>query len=191
MSDQHERTPHEQGEGSDGRRAFLKVGVGALGAGLAAVVVAPALKAVLWPLAADAAVISGGNEFVIVGKRKEFGAAPVRVDIYADRVDAWNRIKNVKIGSAWVVERDGQLHAFSTVCPHLGCSVDYNAETSKFECPCHDSAFGLDGKHEAGPSPRSLDALELDQTGGENESQLISIRYERFKQGVNDKVKVG
>jgi menaquinol-cytochrome c reductase iron-sulfur subunit len=187
MSDQHERTSHEQAEAGDGRRAFLKIGVGALGAGLAAVVVAPALKAVLWPLAEDAGVTSGGDEFVVVGKRKQFGAVPVRVDIYADRVDAWNRIKNVKIGSAWVVERDGQLHAFSTVCPHLGCSVDYNAETSKFECPCHDSAFGLDGSHEAGPSPRPLDALELDAGDG----QLISIRYERFKQGVEDKVKIG
>lgn len=191
MSDQHERTsaPHSQGEAADGRRTFLKIGVGAIGAGLATVVVAPALRAVLWPLAADAAVISGGDEFVVVGKRKQFGAVPVRVDIYADRVDAWNRIKNVKIGSAWVVERDGQLHAFSTVCPHLGCAVDYNAEDQKFECPCHDSAFGLDGKHEAGPSPRPLDALELAEQP--DEQQLISIRFERFKIGVEDKVKIG
>jgi menaquinol-cytochrome c reductase iron-sulfur subunit len=187
MSNEHERTSHGRGEGNDGRRAFLKVGVGAIGAGLATIVVAPALRAVLWPLAADAAVTSGGDDFVVVGKRRQFGAVPVRVDIYADRVDAWNRIKNVKIGSAWVVERDGQLHAYSTVCPHLGCSVDYNAETSKFECPCHDSAFGLDGSHEAGPSPRSLDALEVDTSDG----QLISLRYERFKQGVQDKVKIG
>jgi menaquinol-cytochrome c reductase iron-sulfur subunit len=191
MSDQHERTPtpHSQGEAADGRRTFLKIGVGAIGAGLATVVVAPALRAVLWPLAADPAVISGGDEFVVVGERKQFGAVPVRVDIYADRVDAWNRIKNVKIGSAWVVERDGQLHAFSTVCPHLGCAVDYNAEDQKFECPCHDSAFGLDGKHEAGPSPRPLDALEL--TEQTDEQQLISIRFERFKIGVEDKVKIG
>lgn len=190
MSNEHERTsaPHGQGEADDGRRTFLKVGVGAIGAGLATVVVAPALRAVLWPLADDAAVISGGNEFVVVGKRKEFGAVPVRVDIYADRVDAWNRIKNVKIGSAWVVERDGQLHAFSTVCPHLGCAVDYNAEHEKFECPCHDSAFGLDGTCEAGPSPRPLDALSIEE---QEAGKLVSIRFERFKQGVEEKVKIG
>lgn len=193
MSNQHERTsaPPGQDEAPDGRRTFLKIGVGAIGAGLATVVVAPTLRAVLWPLAEDAAVISGGDEFVVVGKRKEFGAVPVRVDIYADRVDAWNRIKNVKIGSAWVVERDGQLHAFSTVCPHLGCAVDYNPEDQKFECPCHDSAFGLDGAHEAGPSPRPLDALELTQLDDPGHGQLISIRFERFKQGVEQKVKIG
>lgn len=177
--------------GDGGRRTFLKVGVGALGAGLATVVVAPALRAVLWPLADGVEVTRSGDEFVIVGKRKTFGAAPTKVDIFADRVDAWNRTTNVKIGSAWVVEVDGQLHAFSTVCPHLGCAVDYDADTGKFECPCHDSAFALDGTHEAGPSPRPLDALELeeqpnDKTGG----KLVAIRYERFKQGVEDKVKV-
>jgi Rieske Fe-S protein len=190
MSDEQERTssPPGQGEAADGRRTFLKIGVGAIGAGLATVVVAPAFRAVLWPLADDAGVISGGDAFVVVGKRKQFGAVPVRVDIYADRVDAWNRIENVKIGSAWVIERDGQLHAFSTVCPHLGCAVDYNAEHQKFECPCHDSAFALDGAREAGPSPRPLDALELEE---QSDGGLISIRFERFKQGVEDKVKIG
>lgn len=171
--------------GDDGRRAFLKVGVGALGAGLATVVVAPALRALLWPLASDVEVTSGGDDFVIVGRRKQFGAKPVKVDIYADRVDAWNRTKNVKIGSAWVVEREGTLHAFSTVCPHLGCAIDYDAEAEKFKCPCHDSAFGLDGSHEDGPSPRAMDALELE----EQEGELLAIRFERFKQGVEDKVK--
>jgi menaquinol-cytochrome c reductase iron-sulfur subunit len=48
---EHERTPtpHGQGEAADGRRTFLKLGVGAIGAGLATVVIAPALRAVLWP----------------------------------------------------------------------------------------------------------------------------------------------
>ena len=150
MSNQHERTQGQ--ESGDGRRAFLKVGVGALSAGLATIVVAPALRAALWPLAEDAGIISGGDEFVVVGKREAFGSVPVRVDIYADRVDAWNRIKNVKIGSAWVVERDGKLLALSTVCPHLGCAVDYNAEAAKFECPCHDSAFASTGVTK--PDPR-------------------------------------
>ena len=171
----------------DGRRAFLKVGVGALGAGLAGIVVAPALRFALWPASDDVQVTSGGDEFVVVGNRAQFGAEPVKVDIYADRVDAWNQTKNVKIGSAWVVEIDGELHAYSSVCPHLGCAVDYSAEHGKFKCPCHRSAFGLDGTPEEGPAPRSLDALAIEP----QDNGLIAIRYERFKQGVEDKVKVG
>lgn len=192
MSDEaNQRTspkpPSPEPTSDDGRRAFLKVGVGVLGAGLAGVVVAPAVGALLWPLAKDVKIISGGEDFVIVGKADQFGATPVKVDIYADQVDAWNRTKNVKIGSAWVVAIEGQLHAFSTVCPHLGCAVDYDGEANKFKCPCHDSAFGLDGSHEAGPSPRALDQLEFEQ---QKDGKLLAIRYERFKQGVETKVKV-
>jgi menaquinol-cytochrome c reductase iron-sulfur subunit len=162
------------------------VGVGALGAGLTTVVVAPALRYSLWPLAKGVEVTSGGEDFVLVGNRSQFGAEPVRVDIYAERVDAWNRIENVKIGSAWVVESDGELRAFSTVCPHLGCAVDWSAELGKFKCPCHRSAFALDGTPEEGPAPRPLDTLEIEP----REGGLVAIRYERFKQGVEGKVKV-
>ena len=187
MSDEH---PHSRkpsnAAASDSRRTFLKVGVGALGAGLATVVVAPALRYTLWPLAEGVQVNSGGEDFVIVGDRSQFGAAPVKVDIHADRIDAWNRVQNVKIGSAWVVEIDGELHAFSTVCPHLGCAVDWSAELGKFKCPCHRSAFALDGTPEEGPAPRSHDTLEIEP----REDGLLAIRYERFKQGTEEKVKV-
>lgn len=166
--------------GGGGRRAFLKVGVGVVGAGLAGVVAVPALRAVLFPLDAD--ITSGGEDFVVVGDRSMFGKDPVKVDIYADRIDAWNRTRNVKIGSAWVVEQDGKLVAFSTVCPHLGCAVDYEAALGKFKCPCHRSAFGLDGTPEEGPAPRPLDTLEL-----EERESLIAIRYQRFKQGSDGK----
>lgn len=171
---------------SDSRRTFLKVGVGALGAGLATVVVAPALRYTLWPLAEGVKVTSGGEDFVVVGDKAQFGATPVKVDIYADRIDAWNRVQNVKIGSAWVVEIDGELHAFSTVCPHLGCAVDWSADLGKFKCPCHRSAFSLDGTPEQGPAPRPLDTLAIES----REDGLIAIRYERFKQGIEEKVKV-
>lgn len=189
MSDKPDKPtpPKHASEADDGRRAFLKVGVGVLGAGLAGVVVAPAVRAMLWPLAKGVKIISGGEDFVVVGKRDQFGETPTKVDIYADQVDAWNRTKNVKIGSAWVVVIDGQLHAFSSVCPHLGCAVDYDAQAHKFKCPCHDSSFGLDGSHEEGPSPRALDQLEVEAP---KNGQLLAIRYERFKQGVEDKVKV-
>ncbi|PRQ07405.1 QcrA and Rieske domain-containing protein [Enhygromyxa salina] len=189
MSDDATNTspPKRASEADDSRRGFLKVGVGVLGAGLAGVVVAPAVRALLWPLADGVKVTSGGEDFVVVGNRDQFGETPIKVDIYADRVDAWNRTKNVKIGSAWVVVIDEKLHAFSSVCPHLGCAVDYDGELGKFKCPCHDSAFGLDGAREEGPSPRGLDQLEFDEP---KEGKLLAIRYERFKQGVEAKVKV-
>ena len=97
-------------------------------------------------------------------------------------VDAWNRVKQVKVGSAWVLRQGTELVALSTVCPHLGCGVDFEATSNKFYCPCHKSYFTLDGAVESGPSPRGLDRLELQQA-----EQLVSIRYVRYKTGVEAK----
>jgi menaquinol-cytochrome c reductase iron-sulfur subunit len=77
---------------------------------------------------------------------------------------------------------DGKLTALSTTCPHLGCAVDFDAAAGKFKCPCHRSAFTLDGTVEEGPSPRPMDALELQETDG-----LVAIRFQRFRTGVSDK----
>jgi Rieske Fe-S protein len=168
----------EAEEGS--RRMFLKAGVGIVGAGLACTVAVPAAKLLGFPLTHE--VTSGSDAFVLVGRRDMFGPAPVKVDVFTDRVDAWNRAKQVKVGSAWVLEREGSLIALSTRCPHLGCAIDWNQDAGHFECPCHDSAFDERGVRREGPSPRDMDELEV----GDDEG-LVSIRYRRFKQGIEDK----
>lgn len=173
-----EAKPASGAEG--GRRQFLKIGVGVLGTGIAATVVAPAVPYVLFPL--DHEVTKGGGEFVVVGDRSQFSAVPTKVDIFAEKIDAWNRIERVKLGSAWVVDREGELVAFSTVCPHLGCAIDFDADARKFKCPCHRSAFGLDGAREEGPAPRGLDTLQVKDDDG-----AVAVLYERFRQGTEDK----
>lgn len=180
MSDEDENRP-TQSAPDDSRRTFLKVGAGVVGAGVACVAAAPAVGYVLFPL--DAQVTSGGGEFVVVGKRSMFGpSAPVKVDVYADVEDAWNRQENVRLGSCWVIEREGQLVALSTTCPHLGCAIDFDAEASRFKCPCHRSAFSIDGRREEGPSPRDMDELSI-----KDEDGVVMVMYQRFKQGTEDK----
>lgn len=159
----------------------MLAGAGALGACVAGITAAPAISFVTHPLRTP--TTSGSDAFLPVGKLAQFeGSVPVKVDMYADKIDAWNRVVDVKIGSAWVWKREGQLVAMSTVCPHLGCAIDYDAENGKFLCPCHDSYFSMDGAVETGPSPRGMDSLDV-QTEGE----LVAIRYQRFKQGVDTK----
>ena len=41
--------------------------------------------------------------------------------------------------------------ALSSVCPHLGCRVHWEANNSRFFCPCHSGAFDKSGKATAGP----------------------------------------
>jgi len=37
-------------------------------------------------------------------------------------------------------------------CPHKGCKLDYDKNTSMFVCPCHNSKFNLDGNCISGPA---------------------------------------
>ena len=171
-----------QGEDNDGaaggsRRGFLTIGFSAVSVGLAGAALGPAAAMLAYPL--GNATTSGADEFVPVGGRTGFGEDPVKVDIYADRVDAWNRVVQVKVGSAWVLSQGDELVAFSTVCPHLGCGIDYVPGKRKFLCACHNSWFTIEGGVEEGPSPRAMDTLDT-----KVDESLVQIRYQRFKQGI-------
>lgn len=174
--------PAPSASSEDSRRDFLKTaGLGGLGLGLGAVVAAPAVLYVGYPLGHS--TVSGADRFVKVGKLDAFKPGqPTKVDVFADKRDAWNRIVMVKVGSAWIVREGEKLKAFSTVCPHLGCAVDYEGDTAKFKCPCHKSVFALDGKVEGGPAPRPMDELEVEEKDG-----VVALRYRRFRQGIAEK----
>jgi glycine/D-amino acid oxidase-like deaminating enzyme/nitrite reductase/ring-hydroxylating ferredoxin subunit len=60
----------------------------------------------------------------------------------------------------FAVSRDdsGTLHRASAVCPHLGCIVHWNSLERTWDCPCHGSRFGVDGKVLNGPA---LGGLEM------------------------------
>jgi cytochrome b6-f complex iron-sulfur subunit len=56
-------------------------------------------------------------------------------------------------------EADGELKAFSAICPHLGCTVKYEEEKKQFHCYCHDSLFDLNGKNIGGPAQKPMTPL--------------------------------
>jgi Rieske Fe-S protein len=41
--------------------------------------------------------------------------------------------------------------ALSSVCPHLGCQVHWEAANDRFFCPCHNGTFDRSGKATGGP----------------------------------------
>jgi Rieske Fe-S protein len=53
------------------------------------------------------------------------------------------------------------LHAFSAICPHLGCVVQWNASEKSFDCPCHGSRFTCHGKVVNGPALGDLKKIVL------------------------------
>jgi cytochrome b6-f complex iron-sulfur subunit len=61
--------------------------------------------------------------------------------------------------------RGGSLAAFSAVCTHLGCVVQWQKEKEEFLCPCHGGRFSAAGAVIVGPPPRALDKLPVKETG--------------------------
>ena len=52
---------------------------------------------------------------------------------------------------------DGGFLALSRRCPHLGCTLPWVAEENQFVCPCHASAFDIQGAVIRSPAPRGMD----------------------------------
>jgi Rieske Fe-S protein len=61
----------------------------------------------------------------------------------------------------------GDLRAFSAVCTHLNCTVQYRSDLSEIWCACHNGHYDLNGKNVAGPPPRPLDAFVVNVRGAQ------------------------
>ena len=59
----------------------------------------------------------------------------------------------------------GSVRAFSAVCTHLGCTVQYRPDMQKIWCACHNGVYDLNGKNIAGPPPRPLPRYKVNIQG--------------------------
>lgn len=158
------------------RRRVLEVIVGAIAAVVGVAVAVPAAAFLTFPTRKR--TISGADEPLDVAKLDALPEGkPVRVTVQAPRRrDAWTAFTNVTLGGCWLVRQGDKVSALSTVCPHAGCAVDWDDGAAAFVCPCHDSRFSLDGEKQSGPSPRAMDALDVDVKAGR-----VAVAWRRFK----------
>ncbi|MGD2101974.1 MAG: ubiquinol-cytochrome c reductase iron-sulfur subunit [Acidimicrobiia bacterium] len=63
---------------------------------------------------------------------------------------------------SYLVRIDGEVHALSEKCTHLGCRVPFCNTSSQFECPCHGSVFNRAGDWREGPAPRGMDRYPIE-----------------------------
>ena len=102
------------------------------------------------------------------------------------RQDAW---KKTRFPHAVWVRREGkgdpEITVLSSLCPHLGCPIDWHPDQEQFVCPCHRGTFDPSGRRAAGPPPRSMDRLAHEVRGGR-----LWVRWQEFKIGVADRVPV-
>src|SRR5262249_22598336 len=114
---------------------------------------------------------------------------PRKFSVVSSHVDAWNRDPAVLVGAVYL-RRTGAntVQAFNVVCPHAGCFVDFVPARKNYICPCHNSAFGLDGKisDPRSPSPRGLDELEV-QIRNDNE---VWVKFQNYLAGHERKIPV-
>lgn len=61
----------------------------------------------------------------------------------------------------------GQFRAFSAVCTHLGCTVQFRSDLELIWCPCHNGRYNLSGKNVAGPPPAPLESYDVNVRGGD------------------------
>lgn len=59
----------------------------------------------------------------------------------------------------------GELRAFSAVCTHLDCTVQYRDDVSHIWCACHNGHFDLAGRNISGPPPSPLVQFEVHERG--------------------------
>ena len=71
-----------------------------------------------------------------------------------------NSGKIVKFGSrpALLIRvNETEWRAFSAICTHLNCTVQFQDSTRQIWCACHNGYYDINGKVVSGPPPRPLE----------------------------------
>ncbi len=61
---------------------------------------------------------------------------------------------------------EGVFRAFTAICTHLGCTVQYRSDLIHIWCACHNGHYDLHGRNIAGPPPRPLQEYEVNIQNG-------------------------
>lgn len=121
------------------RRQFIQLGITAVGAAWAGVLV----QSKLYPAGATAQE-----------------AVPVTFPLSELPVGGTKKI--VYGGVETLVLRTAEsIKAFSLICTHLGCLVEWQPGDQQFYCPCHDGRFDQFGEVLGGPPPIPLEEFPV------------------------------
>ena len=81
-----------------------------------------------------------------------------------------NNGKIVKFGSLPVLlvrTSEAEWRAFSAVCTHLNCTVQYKESSHQIWCACHNGLYNLNGQVVSGPPPHPLEEYSVHIRGDE------------------------
>ena len=169
-----------ESDGNSSRRGFLEAAIGVLAALMAWMLTWPLVSSVVGP-----AYQRKKSYFTKAAKLSDLPEGnPKEVTFPYAREEAFVHIQDTH--EVWVILKgDEQVTVFSPKCPHMGCRYNWNQASGRFFCACHGSVFSITGAVLAGPSPRVLDTLEHQIEGDD-----LSVKWEEFKAGTAEKVRI-
>lgn len=132
------------------RRRFINFLLGtSLGATLIAIIY-PIIKFLVPPRVAESEASS-----VVAGKVSELPPNSGKIFKFGSRPGILIRTPT------------GEFRAFSAICTHLQCTVQYRPDLRQIWCACHNGHYDLNGRNIAGPPPRPLEKYVVNIRGDE------------------------
>ncbi len=131
--------PESKRQQGVGRRGFLDRLLGISVVGLAASVLYPVVRFLSPPNIPEAV-----SNRVLAGKVSELAA------------DSWKIFPFGSTPGILITVAPGEYRAFSAICTHLECTVQYEKASKRIWCACHNGYYDLHGRNIAGPPPRPL-----------------------------------
>lgn len=82
--------------------------------------------------------------------------------------DGGGRIVHLPGGHIAIERTGGSVRAFSAVCTHLGCVIEWQPSASQaWFCPCHHGRYDREGRVLGGPPPRPLEPVQASVRNGQ------------------------
>ena len=166
-----------------GRRNFLKICSVVLSSLIGVAYAVPLIRVFISPALRH--TVSGSTGLIELGSISSCQVnVPMNIKIVDTKIDAWTKFPPMEIGAVWIImNEDKEFTAFTSICPHLGCGINWDEDSGEFICPCHDSFFDIKGRVLSGPSPRGMDTLETEIKDGK-----IFVKYQKMRLGISDKM---
>jgi cytochrome b6-f complex iron-sulfur subunit len=115
-----------------------------------------------------AAVIYPIVSYLIPPKQAEVEVSSVKAGKLSELEKDSGKI--IKFGTKPVIlirTANGDVRAFSAVCTHLDCTVQFRKDYGMIWCACHNGKYDLNGRNISGPPPRPLDEYRVVVQGDE------------------------
>ena len=135
---------------NESRRNFLKYFLSGGIVGLCLSIIYPIIKYLIPPTIAEVKPNS-----VIVGKTTDLKPNSGKIFRFGDK-------PGILIDTP-----DGEFKAFSAVCTHLECTVQYREDLKQIWCACHNGHYDLNGINVSGPPPRPLTPFKVNIKGNQ------------------------